>query len=231
MPLSNVLSVQIRPEAMRRYEELVQELAQKAQKKGDPLRWTAHATLFGQGPMVHFVSITENFAEIQAQGQTAELIQRVFGESRGASWLEEVGKATLAQESVIATDRPDLSYLREEIQPQDWPLAAVTDVRVRPGGREALEELLRKLAEAIPKVDDPAQLQTSQVVVGDIARYWTVRPLRELSDLDGLRTPDALLDEAFGAAEGGLIFRSGTDAVQEVRREVLTYRADLSNPA
>lgn len=230
MPLSSILSVQIRPDSLRRYEELVQQLAQGAQEQKEPFHWTAHMTLFGQGPTIHFVSVCEDFAALQERGQTPEMVLRVLGEDEGGRWFDEVGAATLSQEILIATDRPDLSYVRDERRPQDNPLASVTDLRIRPGAREAFEELLRKLSQAIPKVDDPAQQQASQVIVGDITRYYVVRPLAELADLDAQRSPDVLLNDAFGASEGGLIFRGGAEAIQELRREVVLYRPDLSNP-
>ena len=40
--------------------------------------------------------------------------------------------------------------------------------RARPGHADALEELVRKVAEAIPKVDDPARISTWQSYFGDM---------------------------------------------------------------
>lgn len=230
MPLSNILSIQVRPESVGRYEELVQELAQGAQRKEDSFHWTAHSTVFGPGPMIHFVSTAESFAALQTRGQPQKMIARVLGEDRAAKWLEAAGAAALAQESAVTTDRLDFSYTRSEWRPQDSPLAMVTHIWVRPGGREAFEELMRKLAEAIPKVDDPATLMTGQTIVGDLSRYYAVRPLNDLGELDDQRPADVLLNDAFGAAEGGLIYRTAAEAIREIRREVLMYRGDLSNP-
>jgi len=38
-----------------------------------------------------------------------------------------------------------------------------------------------------------------------------------------------LLNEAFGAAEGGLIFRSGLQAIEQVERNIVSLLPDLSN--
>ncbi len=38
-----------------------------------------------------------------------------------------------------------------------------------------------------------------------------------------------LLTQAFGSAEGGLIFRGGIEAIEEARREIVVLREDLSN--
>jgi len=106
----------------------------------------------------------------------------------------------------------------------------VTTVRTRPGGQEAVEELLRKISEAIPKVDDPARITVFQAVIGDLRTYWTVRPLRELADLDRQRLPARLLTDAFGAGEGGLIFRSAMEAMESAERAIVRYLPELSHP-
>ena len=46
----------------------------------------------------------------------------------------------------------------------------------------------------------------------------------------GLPTPE-LLNKAFGTAEGGLIWRSGTEAIEQVQRQIMAFREDLSNPS
>ena len=41
--------------------------------------------------------------------------------------------------------------------------------------------------------------------------------------------PD-LLNEVFGAAEGGLLLRTGREAIENVQSDLALYRDDLSNP-
>ncbi len=48
-------------------------------------------------------------------------------------------------------------------------------------------------------------------------------------DLDKQRPAPELFIEAFGAAEGGLIFRSGLEAIAVVERNIVGYRPELSN--
>ena len=110
-------------------------------------------------------------------------------------------------------------------------MSVVTVLRVRPGHQDAAEELIRKLAEAIPKVDDPARLITYQSVIGDLRTLWTVRPIASLADLDRQLAPNDLLNKAFGSGEGGLIGRAGMEALESVERSILVLRADLSNPS
>lgn len=50
-----------------------------------------------------------------------------------------------------------------------------------------------------------------------------------LADLDQQKTAPDLLSGAFGPAEGGLIYRSGLDAIDSAEREILILRPDLAN--
>ena len=69
-----------------------------------------------------------------------------------------------------------------------------------------------------------------QNLVGDLSLYWTVRGLEDLSELDDQLPPSELLNEAFGAAEGGLIYRAGLGAIEQVERRIVILNQDLSNP-
>ena len=83
--------------------------------------------------------------------------------------------------------------------------------------------------EARAKVDDSTRMTAYQTVVGDLAQYWTIRPLERLADLDRQIPLPELLNQAFGAAEGGLIFRSGLEAVARVERQLVAFRPELSH--
>lgn len=230
MSLVNVLSIQIRPGTNRRYEELVGELAKKAVAKKERFRWEAHQTLLGESQAYHFVSRCDDFAGFQARGTPAELFERVLGAGEAGKFQDRTGELAVATQNNLSMERADLSYPPSERNAANQPFAMVTVVRARPGGLEAIEELLRKLAEAIPKVDDPARLVTFQTVIGDLRTLWSVRPMASLANLDAQRMPAQLLDAAFGAAEGGLFWRTAMDAIEEAHRWITVYRPDLSNP-
>jgi hypothetical protein len=231
MPLMNVLSAQIRPDRLRRYEELVQELSERAVAEEEEIHWTAHQTLFGETGTMHYAVSAADFSEIAARGRVDEMVERVLGSQEGARWLDGLGECVTAQQSTLSVDRPELSYPPPETDPSAFPCSVLTVIRARPGGQEACEELIRKVAEAIPKVDDSSRMISFQTLMGDLGTYWTVRPLADLSELDRQLPPAELLNQAFGAAEGGLIFRSGLEAIEQVQRSALIYRPDLSNPA
>ncbi len=228
MPLSNVLSIRVRPESSQRYEELLRELAERARKKKDPGSYACYQQAMGELGVFHFVSEDADFAGLAARGTPQLIVHRVLGEKEGPRWEKEALACTTEARQEVAIDRPDLSYPPEDLRIR--PAAVITTIRARPGHQDAAEEVLRKVAEAIPKVGDPGRLVTHQVVIGAMGAYWAVRPIDGLAELDGQLPPDQLLTQAFGTAEGGLILRSGLDAIESMQRDVVVYREDLSNP-
>jgi len=230
MALTIVNSIGIRPDRIGQFQAEVAQLAQAATDKGEEWRWTAHQTLFGETLVMHFVTLTESFAELEPLGTVEELWTRVLGDKKGQEGFRDTNECVQTVQHTISTLRPELSYPPDEIQPGAHPAAVVTSVRARPGQAEACEELIRKIAEAIPKTGDAARIITNQSVIGDLNVYWTVRPLRSLSELDEQLPAPELLNKAFGPAEGGLLWRTGSEAVEQARREITGYVPELSNP-
>ena len=230
MAFDRVNSITIRPERIANFMEQVAELAAVAAKKNEKWQWTAHQTVFGEGMAIHFASRAESFEQIEKQGQADELWLRVLGPKRGAEASARTNECIETVRQTVSAERPDLSYAEGIGNPADYPYAVVTAARARPGHAEACEELIRKVAEAIPKAGDSARMIAYQVLFEDMGAYWTIRPLRSLADLDTQLPAPELLNQAFGAAEGGLLWRSGSEAIQEARREIVRYMPELSNP-
>lgn len=228
MPLTNVLSVDISTSKRRRYAELCHELAETAKNTHHPFQWTAHETRVGKGNRIHFATTADDFAAFEALGTPDEMILRVLGEKRALEWMDETDACVQGQQQSTSVDRPDLSYIRTTSE-RTSPFAIVTTVRARPGHEDACEELIRKIAEAIPKANDGNEILTFQTVIGDLSSYWTARPLDSMAKMDAVMAPGQLLNEAFGNAEGGLIFRTGLEAVSFAERSLVAYRPELSN--
>ncbi len=230
MPLQTVTTVTVRPEGQADFLAGIAELAHAAVERDEAWRWTAHRVRVGDAQRMHFASRADSFEEIADRGPLDELWTRVLGDSKGLDRFAAVNRCIQGAENAISIDRPDLSYTEPDLRMQDHPFALVTEARARPGHAETCEELLRKVAEAIPKIDDPARMITYQTMIGELGTYYTVRPLRSIADLDRqLPTPD-LLNQAFGGAEGGLIWRTGVEAVELARRQIVEFVPELSNP-
>jgi hypothetical protein len=232
MSLIHILTTRPRPEMTRAYEGIVQRIAERARSTREKFRWTAHQTLHGAAPAYHFVSEAPDWTTLSAGDLTAvAFVMRLFGSKDGQRLRDELAACGSQSVSRIGRDRPDLSCLGDEpeLARGRAPFALVTRVVARPGHRDAVEELLRKVAEAIPKLDDPTRVAAYQTVIGQLRSYWTVRPLLSLGDLDAQSMPGDLLIRAFGAGEGGLVHRSGLEAIERSRRTIVTLRPELSN--
>jgi len=229
MSLLEVLHHSVRPGQLDTYEEKIRQLSERAGARKDSFHWNTFQTAIGDLGNFHYSSAAEGWAALQKRGNAQQLVERLMGEKEGRRWLAETAACLVSATQTVSMDRPELSYAEgATLRP---PFALVTVVRTRPGEQEAFEEFIRKIAEAIPKVDDRWRLVTRQIVIGNLREYRTVRPLQDLAQLDSLPQPEALLGQAFGAAEGGLIYRNGMAAIEHVERRILALRKELSNPA
>ena len=227
MALISVFADQIRPDRVQRYEDIVAELAEKARKGDEAWHWTAHQVGFGPLARIYYTSAHEDHADVEKHGDPRALFARVFGEKEGRKKLGEATACQVSSERTLGLLRPDLSYAQEPGAVVS-KLSSVALVRARPGRQSDVEELLRKVAEAIPKAGESARIAGVQALTGDMAVYWIVRSLDSLADLDRQAFGRDLLVKAYGEEEGGRAFE--TDAVDRLEREITVYREDLSNP-
>jgi hypothetical protein len=229
MSLTTVLSVSVRPERMSTYEALVHRMADRALKQKEAFEWAAYQVVVGPLGTIHFVSEVNDWAAFAAREPVELLIRRLMGETEGAQLLDQIGQCVLSEAFVIGRERSELSYPPSTPAPH-VATGMVTLLHVRPGGEEACEELIRKTAQAIPKVDDPRRFVAHQAIVGDPRTYWIVTPLSDVAALDRMLAPYDLLVKAFGP-EGVLIYRTGFDAIDRIERQMTMLRPELSNAA
>jgi hypothetical protein len=226
MALTTVLTVSVRPDRASTYEARVHSLAERALAQKEPLEWAAHQVAAGALGTFHFVSQAESWAALGAREPIDLLIRKVMGDTEGAQLLEQLSECIVSERYTIGEERPDLSQPPEGDEMK--PMSMVTLLRARPGGQDALEELIRKVAQAIPLVQSPRRFRAYQTVIGDMRTYWAATPLDGLGDLDALLPPAELLHRAFGA-EGALIYRNGLDAIETFTRQITALRPELSN--
>jgi hypothetical protein len=221
----------LRAERLSIFEAAARRVAERAVSQKEKFRWVVYQTMYGDITTMSYVSQAEDWAELEAEAvePVDAFVRRLLGEKEGQRALEEIRSAVERAQQTVSIERPELSYPPEQTG-RPAPFVMVTLIRVRPGGNEAFEELIRKVAEAIPKVDEPARVVVRQTIVGNLREYGVIRPLQSLKELGAHRTPADLLTRAFGAAEGGLIFRTGNEAIEHIERRIVAYRQDLSHP-
>jgi hypothetical protein len=227
--LTTVLSVSVRPDRASAYEARVHRLADKAKARKEPFEWAAYQTMAGPLGTVHFVSQCPDWATLGAREPIELFIRRLMGDTEGAQLIDQLNECVAAERHVIGRDRPDISYPPASDAPMR-PMGMVTVFRCKSGGQDACEELIRKVAQAIPLVRDPRRFVAHQTVIGDLRTYWAVTPLANLAELDAILPPNELLTKAFGA-EGALVYRTALDAIEHMDRQLTVLRPELSHAA
>jgi hypothetical protein len=229
MSLTTVLSVNVRPDSFATYEAQVHAVAERAVSRKEPFEWAAHQVAAGRLGTIHFVSQAANWAALATREPIEVLIRRLMGDTEGSRILEQLAGCIASEQYTIGQERADLGYPPAPADPQK-PMGMVTVFRTRPGGQDALEELIRKAAQAIPAIKDPRRFRAFQNVIGDLGTYWVVSPLESLADLDGMLPPGELLQRAFGA-EGALVYRTALEHIEHTERSITMLRPELSNGA
>lgn len=229
MTISTVNEYSIRPEKFGEFEEIVGRVVKAAAADEKTQHWAAYQTAFGPLGTLRIVTQSANWAEQAKLEIPAALVRRLLGETKGRELNLAAQACLLGGRVTIRHDRPELSYPAPDGTRK--PFTMVTRLQAIPGGEEAVEEVLRKLAEAIPKVDDPRRFTTLQTDYGDLSEYVTVTGLDSPAQLDAMMQPMELLNRAFGHAEGGLIARAGLSAMRSRVRELVVRRDDLSHMA
>jgi hypothetical protein len=227
MALTTVLSVQVKPERWSEYEEAIQFLAERAVQEHEFVEWGAHTVAAGRLGAIHFVSEAANWKAFGERGSPEEMVCRVHGDQAGTTLSEHMRACAVETRFIIGEERSDLSRPPQE-RGRPAAMAAVALFGVRPGGVKAGETMFAKCAEAANKLKDPRHFITVQTVIGDLHSYWVVTPLTAPADLDQMRSPAKLLQDAFGE-DGRQTFLSGLDAMQRAERQITVFRPDLSN--
>lgn len=221
----------VRPDGFATFEEGVAKLSKAAREKGFARPWTAYQVVYGQTGTIGFHTLHENWKSLGEQAIPARVFEEVLGDEGGRRLYATVNGCLEQAESIVAIDRPELSHAEPAGQGEPPAMMMLTRLRARPGGQESCEELIRKVAEAIPKLNDPTRFRTYQTLAGDRLSYAIVVPLEQgLGALDGQTAVPELLDQAFGSKEGTQVFRSGREAIESMQTDIAVLREDLSNP-
>jgi hypothetical protein len=229
MSLMTVLSVSVRPERVSTYEARVHRLAEKAVAHKEPFEWAASQVMVGALGTFHFTSACRDWATLSRREPIEGLVRKVMGDTEGTQLIDQLAECVLNERYIVGQERADLSY-PPDAQHAMAPFGMVSIMRARPGGQDALEELIRKVGQAIPKAKDPRHFTAYHTVIGDLQTYWATTPLADIAELDAMVSLPELLTKAFGA-EGALIYRNGFDAVERIERQLTVLRPELSNGA
>jgi hypothetical protein len=227
MSITTVARYQIKPDKTLDFESGLLEISNRANEANDPLIWTTAQIVGGELGAYDIVVPHESLSEASSADNPQVLVGRLFDADRAQSLMTTISASIESVNLSIVRDRPELSY-PSEAGPGEMIAAVITQAITRPGHRLAAEELMRKVAEAIPKTDDIRRFTCYQPLIGNLRELAAVRPVYDWAELDQATPVEELLNQAFGTSEGGLIFRQGMEAFESLESELARVRRDLS---
>jgi hypothetical protein len=228
MTLVSSLRVHVKQSGTARYERAVQRLAAAARSESATAEWRASISDGVDGFSYSFLSMAGSFAELSKRESVPALARRLFGESAGDAFLEELTASIRSSSSSIRRVRDDLSTISLPLK-MNPALFFVTRLNVRSGGQATIENVIRKVTEAAQKIGEPRLVSVSSTVIGDVGEYYVGQPISDPAELDRQKSPGEVLVKAFGDKEGGAILASSAAVLERVTTMLVVPRPDLSN--
>jgi len=228
MSLLSSLRINVKQSGIVRYERAVRRLVAATRTDKATPEWRASISEGASGTTYGFVSTAASFAELSARETLPVLVRRLFGESAGDAFLEELSAEVQSSSSTIRRIHDDLSTLKLPLK-ETPAFLFVTRLNVRSGGQATIENVIRKVSEAAQKIGAPRRVSVSSTLIGELGEYWVAQPMTEAAELDKHKSPGELLVEAYGEKEGGAILASSAAVLERVTTMLAFSRPDLSN--
>jgi hypothetical protein len=225
--------VKVKPDKVTEFNAVVKKMAD-ANRRFNGDRWLGMETVYGEGDTYVFVSVRQDYADID-KGNDAFLaaLQKAYGKEGADKLLRDEGNCLESSRSELRRRRWDLSRKA----PTDAAAYAklvgetrvlrTTAVHVRSGHIADFEALLKEIKETAEKNPDTQPVFVSQVIEGTKGTTFYVTSLR--SSLGGFdKNPtarDVLGEEGYKKyLKANAEFVSGTEST------IFHFSAELSNP-
>jgi hypothetical protein len=228
MTLLTSLRVNVSLAGVARYERAVARLAAAARADSKTVEWRATVSQGLEGVSYAFGQTAASFAELATREPLPVLARRLLGESAGDDFFEESGTAVQATAFSVRRLREELSTITLPLK-QPPALLYLTRLQVRSGGQRAVENLIRSVTDASQKIGAPRKVIVSSTVIGEQGEYFIARPIADPAELDSLKSPAEVLNEAFGEKEAGAILAQSAGVLERITTALARPRPDLSN--
>jgi hypothetical protein len=228
MSLISSLRINVKQSGIVRYERAVRRLVAATRSDKATTEWRASVSEGENGTTYGFVSTAASFAELSARESLPVFVRRLFGESAGDAFLEELNADVRSSRSSIRRIHDDLSTMQLPLK-EAPALFFVTRLNVRSGGQAAIENVIRKVSDAAQKIGAPRRVSVSSTLIGELGEYWVVQPMSAPAELDKQKSPGEVLVEAYGEKEAGAILASSAAVLERVTTMLAFTRPDLSN--
>lgn len=223
-----VVTVNVKPEAIADYEDYVKKIvAATGKTTGSPRVVGYQVVLGGPGATYFFVLPFNKWAEIDGWSSIPRILTAAYGEAEAARILQAGRAATARSESAVYRLLPDLSTRPRTFDPPR-AYALLVRTEVEPAMQRAYEEYLAKLRAAQEQTPESPTAIRRVSVLGPAVTYVTAQFFSKHAERDAWPSAGDVLRKAHGEAEGRRITEESLRAVRRRDIFVMAHRPDLS---
>jgi hypothetical protein len=209
--------VQVKPDGIDQYEDLIGDVFQPAQQKAG-VAWTGSwVGLFGDNFTYYNFFPLENFAELdQPPDYMIEL-----GEPAADLAVQQWLKCVNGRQAVVLRPRPDLSI--PPTQPPKYAVAIRVTVHL---GKDAdfASWLKNDLLPGLQKAGVTGYLVGEVVFGGQLPEFWIMRHLPNMAELDA----ELPLVRALGEEAAAMVLAKAVPLMSKLEMNILEFNEELS---
>ncbi len=229
----DVYIVKVKPEKIAEFNTLAKKIAE-ANRRFNGDRWLAEETMYGESDRFVFVSVRQNYGEIEKAFQSfMGALHKAYGKDAAEKMLHEWESCLAGSRSELRRRRMDLSrkaptdaaaYIR--LVGGARVLRTIT-VHVRSGHAAEFEALLKEIQATGEKAENAQPILVSQTVEGSKGTTYYVTALR--SSLAGFdKNPS--LQEILGEEGYKKFLQVNAESVEGTESALYRFSPELSNP-
>lgn len=202
------------------FEEAFKTHLNWREEKGDTWTWETWQMIRGEELGTYIVSSGgHHWEDFDAQP---------LAEEGAANYIENVGQYLTSLGSSMSATLTSVSKFPEDAKLTAGYLAHVVEYKIKPGFEPQFREALKRFHEASQKVGWDQSYIWGSTFAGDEPAMFLVMPHKNWSSFRRSKTPEKVVEEAFGRDASMLLFKSVGEAILSVDSSVWLYRPDLS---
>ena len=229
----DVFIVKVKPDKVADFQALTKKWAD-ANRRFNGNRWLAQETLYGEGNTYTFVSLRQDYAEIEKLSDLGmQAATKAFGKDAAEKIIRDFENCVVSTRSELRRRRFDLSRKPPTDLASyakligDSRVLRTAVVHVRPGHVPQYEALLKELKEAGEKDPNTQPILVSQGVEGTHGATFYITTLR--SSLAGF-DKNPTIRELLGEERFKHYTETNAEAVEVAESSLNRFSAELSNP-
>lgn len=189
-------------------------------EKGDTWAWETWQMIRGEELGSYIVS--------SGGHQWEDFDSQPLAEEGATNYRENVGQYLTSLSSSMSATLTGVSKFPEDGKLTPGYLAHVVEYEIKPGFESQFREALKRFHEASQKVGWDQSYIWASTFAGDEPAMFLVMPHKNWASFRRSKTPEKVVEEAFGRDASMLLFKSVEEAILSVDSSVWVYRPDLS---